>query len=274
MTPTRVSDLAFGQLAGRRSRRLAVTSLYRKEVQRFMKVQAQTIWAPAFMNIVLLAVFAIVNPQGRAAVLGVDYLFFLAPGLIAAGMIQNSFANSSSSIMSGKTNGGIVDMLMAPLSPADIIAGHVGAAMTRGWLVGLATWLVMVLWMGSEALLPREPLLLLLFGTLAMGLLGLLGLLTGIWAEKFEHMSAVTSFVIQPLSLLSGTFYALDTLPEPWITIAYWNPFHMMIGGIRAGFIGTADFSLLTGAAVLLLANLVLGTVTWLLLRRGWRLKA
>jgi ABC-2 type transport system permease protein len=248
-------------------------TLYLKEVRRFFKVQLQTIWAPAMTTLLFLVIFAVALGQNRAAVLGVPYIDFLAPGLIVMGMIQNAFANSSSSILVAKVQGSIIDVLMPPLSSGELVVAFVAGAVTRGWLVGTAVWLAMALAPGVEVTVHNVGLVL-YFGTMGCVMLGLLGVLTGIWADKFDHAAAVTNFVIQPLTLLSGTFYAIDRVGPVMQAISHLNPFFYIIDGFRSGFIGQADGYLLQGAIGLLVVNVMLWWVSYRVLRSGWRLKA
>ncbi len=248
-------------------------TLYLKEVRRFFKVQLQTIWAPAMTTLLFLVIFAVALGQNRAAVLGVPYINFLAPGLIVMGMIQNAFANSSSSILVAKVQGSIIDVLMPPLSAGELLVAFVAGAVTRAWLVGIAVWLAMALAPGVDVGVHNIASVL-YFGTMGAVMLGLLGVLTGVWADKFDHAAAVTNFVIQPLTLLSGTFYAIDRVGPVMQTISHLNPFFYIIDGFRSGFIGQADGYLLRGAIGLLLVNILLWWACYRVLRSGWRLKA
>jgi ABC-2 type transport system permease protein len=248
-------------------------TLYLKEVRRFFKVQLQTVWAPAITTLMFLVIFALALGSSRPAVLGVPYPDFLGPGLIVMGMIQNSFANSSSSILVAKVQGSIIDVLMPPLSAGELVAAYVAGALTRAWLVGFAVWIVMVIAPGVNVPI-QNPLLVLYFGTMGSVLLALLGILTGIWADKFDHAAAVTNFVIQPLTLLSGTFYAIDRVSPTMAMISHANPFFYIIDGFRSGFIGVSDGLLGQGAIVLLVLNIVLWWVCYRVLANGWRLKA
>jgi ABC-2 type transport system permease protein len=198
---------------------------------------------------------------------------FNAPGLIVMGMIQNSFANSSFSLLMGKIQGTIVDYLMSPLSAAELLIGLVGAAVTRAFLVGLVVWAAMLVWPGVHVM-PRAPLAVLWFGLMGSLLLGFLGVITSQWAEKFDHAAAVTNFIVQPLSLLSGTFYSVDRLAPSFRTVSQLNPIFYTISGFRYGFLGVADSDVATGAIVLLAMNVALGILCYVLLRCGWRIKA
>ncbi len=248
-------------------------TLYLKEVRRFFKVQLQTIWAPAITTLLFLVIFSFALGSKRAEVLGVPYSDFLGPGLIVMGMIQNSFANSSSSLLVAKVQGTIVDVLMPPITAGELLVAFVGGALTRAWLVGLAVWLAMVLAPGVNV--PIHNIVpILYFGTMGAVMLALLGVLTGIWADKFDHAAAVTNFIIQPLTLLSGTFYAIDKVSPLMAGISTANPFFHVIDGFRAGFIGTANGDVATGAAMLLLCNIILWLICYRVLKSGWRLRA
>lgn len=247
-------------------------ALYVKEVRRFFKVQLQTIWAPAITTLLYLVIFTVAMGQARPSVLGVSFVNFLAPGLIAMAMLQNSFANASFSLLVGKIQGTLVDYLMPPLSELELLIGMVGAAVSRALLVGAAVWLAMLLWPGVSVV-PSHFWAIVVFGVLGAAMLGFLGLITSVWADKFDHAAAVTNFVIMPLSLLSGTFYTIDHLNEPFATLSQFNPFFYAISGFRYGFIGNADAHVVQGVAVLLAVNLVLGTICYLLLKSGWKIK-
>ena len=248
-------------------------TLYVKEVRRFFKVQLQTIWAPAVTTLLFLVIFTVALGRSGRTVMGVPFADFLGPGLIAMAMIQNAFANSSFSLLVGKIQGTIVDYLMPPLSVGELIAGLLGASVTRAFLVGLAVWLAMLVWPGVHVM-PRHLWAILWFGLMGSTMLGLLGLLTSIWAEKFDHAAAVGNFVVAPLALLSGTFYSIDAL-SPWFrAISHANPFFYVISGFRFGFLGAADSPVAFGALLLLAINAGLGALIYALLRSGWRLKA
>jgi ABC-2 type transport system permease protein len=247
-------------------------TLYIKEVRRFFKVQMQTVWAPAVTTLLYLAIFTVALGRGGRTVMGVPFANFIAPGLIVMAMIQNAFANSSFSLLVGKIQGNIVDYLMPPLSTGELIAGLVGASVTRAFLVGFAVWLTMLLWPGVSVDI-RRPELVLWFGLMGALLLSFLGLMTSIWADKFDHAAAVTNFVVTPLSLLSGTFYSVHQLAPTFQKISHANPFFYIISGFRAGFLGTSDSPLWVGATGLFLLNVALWGVCFILLRSGWKIK-
>ena len=247
-------------------------TLYIKEVRRFFKVQMQTVWAPAITTLLYLAIFTIALGRGGRAVMGVPFADFLAPGLIVMAMIQNAFANSSFSLLVGKIQGNIVDYLMPPLSTGELIAGLVGASVTRAVLVGFAVWLAMLLWPGVSVSV-HNPALVIWFGLMGSLLLAFLGLLTSIWADKFDHAAAVSNFVVTPLSLLSGTFYSVHQLSPTFQAVSHANPFFYVISGFRAGFLGVSDSPLLVGGIALLAVNVALWALCYALLKSGWKIK-
>lgn len=250
---------------------IGLWTLYAKEVRRFIKVFTQTLLAPVITTLVFLAIFSLALGADRPAVGGVAFLDFLAPGLIVMAIVQNSFANTSSSIMIAKVQGNIVDYLMPPLSAGELLFGVTMGGITRGMLVGGAVWLGMLPFV---AMSPAHLWAILYFGLMASLLLALLGFLAALWAEKFDHMAAVTNFVITPLSFLSGTFYSIERLPEPFHMVALANPFFYMIDGVRYGFTGHADASIAVGVVVLALVNGALWLLALRLVRRGYKLKA
>jgi ABC-2 type transport system permease protein len=247
-------------------------TLYVKEVRRFFKVQTQTIWAPAVTTLLFLVIFSVALGGASRQVMGVPFPTFIAPGLIIMAMIQNAFANSSFSLLVGKIQGTIVDYLMPPLSVGELIAGLIGASVTRAILVGCAVWLAMALWPGVDVTVVH-PLSVIWFGLMGSLLLSFLGLITSIWAEKFDHAAAVTNFVVAPLSLLSGTFYSVEALSPLFRGISHANPFFYVISGFRHGFLSEADSPILFGALLLLALNLLLFGLCYGLLKSGWKIK-
>ena len=247
-------------------------TLYIKEVRRFFKVQMQTVWAPAVNALLLLTIFTVAQGRGGLMVMGVPFADFIAPGLIVSAMLQNSFANSSFALLVGKMQGTIVDYLMPPLSTGELMAGIVAAAVTRAFLVGGAVWAAMSIWPGIDVAM-HHPLAALWFGLMGATMLGLLGLLTSIWADKFDQSAMVTNFVVLPLSLLSGTVYSVHQLSPTFQAISHANPFFYVISGFRYGYLGISDSPILVGAIGLLVLNLVLWAVCYLLLRSGWKIK-
>ncbi len=245
---------------------------YIKEVRRFFKVQMQTVWAPAITTLLYLAIFTVALGRGGRTVLGIPFADFIAPGLIVMAMIQNAFANASFSLLVGKMQGNIVDYLMPPLSTGELIAGLVGAAVTRAFLVGFAVWLAMLLWPGVHVRV-EHPQWILWFGLMGALMLSFMGLLTSLWADKFDHAAAVTNFVVTPLSLLSGTFYSIHQLAPSFQAVSHANPFFYVISGFRFGFLGISDSPIAVGAIALLILNILLGAACYALIRRGWKIK-
>lgn len=252
-------------------------ALYRKEVRRFMKVQLQTVWAPAITTLLFLVIFIVaLGGSGRTVLLrGVNVPFadFVAPGLIIMGMINACFANASFSLMVGKVQGTLVDYLMPPISVGELLFALVASSVTRAMFVGIAMWLAIAAWPGVHVT-PAHLWAVLWFGLLGTSFIAFLGVLTSIWAEKFDHGAAVTNFVIGPLALLSGTFYSIDRLPSFFQGISHANPFFYIISGFRYGFVAAADTNVPVGSIVLLALNIVLGTLCYVLLRKGWKIKA
>lgn len=252
---------------------LGLRTMYLKEVRRFFKVQLQTIWAPAINTLLFLAIFTVGMGRGDRVVMGVPYADFLAPGLAVMGMMQNAFANSSSSLIVAKVQGTIIDSLMPPLSAGEVLVAYAGGAVTRAWMIGAVTLGVMLLWPGVHVPMP-DLAVAFYFGTVGALILALLGVLTGIWAEKFDHAAAITNFIVQPLTLLSGTFYVLSVLAEPWASLAHLNPFFHAIDGFRYAFLGQSDGDPAIGAVVLGAIAALLWFLCHRALKTGWKLKA
>jgi ABC-2 type transport system permease protein len=248
-------------------------ALYLKEVRRFMKVQLQTVWAPSVTTLLYLVIFTVALGGGNRMVLGVPFADFIAPGLIVMGMLNASFANSSFSLLVGKIQGTLIDYLMPPISTGELLFALVASSVTRACMLGFAVWLAMALWPGVHVT-PVHLWAILWFGLLGASLLAFMGVMTSIWAEKFDHAAAVTNFLIAPLTLLSGTFYSIDRLLPAFQVISHANPFFYIISGFRYGFLAAADTDIAVGSIVLLVLNVVFGAATYRLLRTGWKLKA
>jgi ABC-2 type transport system permease protein len=258
--------------------RLGMWTLYMKEVRRFFKVQTQTIWAPAITTLLFLVIFSVAMGRSDRLILGVNFATFVAPGLIVMGMMQNAFANTSFGFLAGKIQGTIIDYLMPPLSEGELMLAMIGAAVTRAVLVGFAVAAAMLLWPGVH-LAPAHPWAIVWFGLMGSILLAIIGMITSLWAEKFDHNAAVTNFVIAPLSLLSGTFYVIDNLSPLFQAISRANPFFYVISGFRFGFLGQSDIgstntAVMHGAFGLGVLNLALAGLLFALLRSGWKLKS
>ena len=249
-------------------------TLLMKEVRRFVKVYSQTILAPVITTLMFYLVFSLAMGGGSNAgrvVSGVPYFNFLAPGLIMMSMSQNAFANTSSSVMISKVQGNIVDVLMTPISPLELAMAYVMGGIVRGLVVGAVTALAIDLFLPVRI---HDFGVALLFGTLATMMLSLLGIVGAIWADKFDHIAAVTNFIVTPLTFLSGTFYSVAQFPEVLRAITRFNPFFYMIDGFRYGFIGHAETSLWQGAAVLIAINAALWALTLRMLVTGYKLKS
>jgi ABC-2 type transport system permease protein len=250
---------------------LGLWTLYLKEVRRFLKVATQTLLAPVVTTLLFLAIFSLALGRAVDSMGGVPFVQFLAPGLIMMAMVQNAFANTSSSLLIAKIQGNIVDLLMPPLTPGELTLGMLAGGVTRGLLVGVVTGLAMS---PFAPFALHDPFFVLFHAMSACLMLSLLGVVGGIWSEKFDHLATITNFVITPFAFLSGAFYSVERLPGIWYTIAHLNPFFYMIDGFRYGFIGHADGSLTAGIAVLTVTNLALLVLTHRMFAAGYRLKA
>ena len=264
----------FRQMGVRRFGRVNWLGLYtlaRREIMRFVNVWQQTVLAPLMTAGLFVVVFALALGKGRGEIMGLPYLAFLGPGILMMTVIQNAFANTSSSLISAKMQGNIVDTLMPPLSGAEILAGYLAGALVRALIVALVIASGMALVLGQGIAHPLWALAFVVLGALLMGGLGLIG---GIVAQKFDQMAAITNFIVTPLSFLSGTFYSVEALPEPFRTLAHWNPIFYLIDGARYGIAGVSDAPPLLGLAVCALSVvLVLGlALRWL--SSGYRMKA
>ena len=249
---------------------LGLWTLTSKEIRRFLKVYFQTIIAPMVTTLMFLAIFSLSVGSATVTVGAVPFAQFLAPGLIIMAMTQNAFANTSSSLIIAKVQGNIVDVLMPPLSALEQTLGFALGGVARGVVVGLAVGISMI---------PFAPVSIQSFGfvvfhgVMASLMLSLLGMIAGIWADKFDHMAAVTNFIVTPLSFLSGTFYSVARMPEPFRTASRFNPLFYLIDGFRYGFIGRSEQPLALGAGFVLILAVVLGLTVWRLFAVGYRLK-
>lgn len=252
------------------SNSLGLYTLYIREVRRFLKVYTQTLVGPVVTTLLFLAVFALALGPVVTVVGEVPFMEFLAPGLIMMAMVQNAFANTSSSIMISKVQGNIVDTLMPPLNAHELTFGHAMGGVTRGVFVGIAVGLVLTLFVPMGV---HNVALIVFHAVGASLMLSLLGVIGGIWSDKFDHIAAVTNFIITPLSFLSGTFYSIHRLPETAQLIALFNPFFYMIDGFRYGFIGQADASIWIGMAVVAGVDALLWWVCWRMFDTGYKLK-
>lgn len=249
---------------------LGLWALYVKEVRRFLKVYTQTILAPVVTTLLFLAVFALALGRAVQEIGGVPFIEFLTPGLIVMAMAQNAFANTSSSVVISKVQGNIVDVLMPPINARELTFSYVMGGVTRGMMVAATVAIAMSVFVPVRII---DPVAIVYFGFMGSLMLSLLGMIGGIWSEKFDHIAAVTNFVVTPLSFLSGTFYSIERLPEIGQVIAKFNPFFYMIDGFRSGFIGHADSPVWIGALVLAIVNLGLWVACERMFSVGYRLK-
>ena len=245
-------------------------TLYLREVRRFWKVGTQTLAAPVVTALLYMMVFVVAVGPNRKMVEGVSFGTFIVPGLVMMQILGNAFSNSSSSLLQAKMNGLIGDFLTPPLSPMEQVAGFALGAATRGIAVG-AVAAAAVLFFAPVQIVHLWAIL--YFGLGASLIMGLLGIVAAIWSEKFDHIAAVTNFVIMPMTFLSGTFYLVEGLPEPFRTISHFNPFFYLIDGFRYGFIGSADGSIGVGAAMTAVLILALTAVCWRMFATGYKLK-
>jgi ABC-2 type transport system permease protein len=246
-------------------------TLYQKETLRFLNVWAQTLFSPLISSLLFLLVLSLAIGAERGDVLGVSFITFLAPGLISMQVIQQSFSHSSSSFMISKIQGNIVDLLYAPLSAAEVTIAISLAAVTRSVMIAVISIITFMLLIEIQI---TNYLTLIAFTFLSSFILGNVGIIAGLWSEKFDNMATVTNFVIVPLSFLSGTFYTIDKLPSFLQTISEFNPFFYMIDGFRYSFIGKSDGSITTGLIYLSILSVVTWLITYLLYKKGYKIKS
>ena len=245
-------------------------TLFSKEVLRFWKVSFQTIAAPVLTALLYLLIFGHVLDE-HVQVLGVRYTAFLVPGLVMMQVLQNAFANSSSSLIQSKVTGSIVFVLLPPISYGAFFAAYVLAAAARGLMVGLGVLLATV-WFAP--LQVSAPLWIIAFAVAGGGIMGALGVIAGIWAEKFDQLAAFQNFLIMPLTMLSGVFYSIHSLPDFWQRVSHYNPVFYMIDGFRFGFFGASDVAPQISLAVVVACFASVSLLTLGLLKRGWKLRA
>ena len=250
---------------------LSVWSLFKKEVLRFIKVGIQTIIGPAVSSLLFLAVFNLALGKSVQTINGITFINFIAPGLIMMTILQNSFANSASSIGQAKSQGNIVDILMAPLSNIDLTIGYIGGSVARGLICGLITTLGILIFIPLSIYSISALVFYAIMGSLMMGSLGTM---VGIWADKWDQQQGITNFIVLPLTFLSGTFYSISRLPDFWQNFANLNPFFYNIDGFRYAFIGQSDSSLWVGALTLIILNIVLIFFCYLMFKSGYKLKS
>jgi len=245
-------------------------TLYKKEVLRFLIVVIQTVISPLVSSLLFLLVLSVAIGNQRGDVLGVSFITFLAPGLIAMQIIQQAFSHSSSSIMIGKIQGNIVDILYAPLTPAEITLALNLAACTRSVMIAAVCIIVFTFVVDLQF---YNFFYIIIFTILGSFILGSLGIIIGLWAQKFDHMASATNFIIVPLSFLSGTFYSIESLPELLKNISEMNPFFYIIDGFRYGFLGTSDGSIQFGLFYLVVLSFLTWLAAYILFKKGYKIK-
>ena len=263
--PADQSERRFGRINW-----MGLYTLAQRETMRFMAVWTQTLLAPLVTAGLFLLIFNIAIGPSRSDVMGVPFLTFLAPGIMMMTVIQNAFANTSSSMVIAKVQGNIVDTLMPPLSPLEILLGYLAGGIVRGVAIACVVAVAMALVLG---IVPHSILISAIFVVLGGAFMGALGLFAGIFARKFDQMAAITNFIVTPLAFLSGTFYSVQALPPVLNAISHVNPVFYLIDGLRFGMIGVSDSSPWLGMVVCAAATLLVGSVTWQMLRTGYRLK-
>ena len=246
-------------------------SLWIKECQRFLVVWAQTLLSPLVSSLLFLSVLSLALGNDRGQVLGHSFISFLAPGLIIMSIIGQSFSHSVSSLMIGKIQGNIVDMLYAPLSAIEVSLAIILAAVARSLLIGVISVLVFSIIIEIKIYSISY---ILIYAFLSSFILGALGFIAGLWAEKFDHTATVTNFIITPLSFLSGVFYSIDKLPSFFQSISTGNPFFYMIDGFRYGFLGVSDGSITLGLIYLIILSIVMWFLAFYLYRAGYKIKS
>ena len=245
-------------------------TLFYKEILRFWKVATQTVAAPIVTSMLYLLIFGHVL-EGRVQMLeGVDYTAFLIPGLVMMSVLQNAFANSSSSLIQSKITGNLVFILLPPLSHWEILSAYVTASIVRGLSVGLGVF-VITAWFAHLSF--TFPLWIIVFALLGAAILGTMGVIAGIWAEKFDQLAAFQNFLIMPATFLAGVFYSIKKLPPFWLAVSHFNPFFYMIDGFRFGFFGKSDVSPWTSLAIVAVFFVVLAGVAINMIRRGYKLR-
>jgi ABC-2 type transport system permease protein len=245
-------------------------TLFYKEVLRFWKVSFQTVGAPVLTAVLYLLIFGHVLEDRVQVYPGVRYTSFLIPGLVMMSVLQNAFANSSSSLIQSKITGNLVFLLVTPLSPVAWYAAYVGASMVRGLAVGVGV-LAVTLWFAPA--LPVQPGWIVIFGLLGAAMMGSLGLIAGLWAEKFDQMAAFQNFIIVPMTFLAGVFYSVHSLPSFWQAASHLNPFFYMIDGFRRGFFGVSDVPPTISLVVVVVTFAVVATIALRLLKAGYKIR-
>ena len=250
---------------------LCFVTLVKKEVFRFLKVGIQTVIGPAISSLLFLAVFSLALGRSVNSINGIDLPYFIAPGLIMMTMLQNSFANAASSIGQSKFQGNIVDILMAPLSNLELTFGYIVGSVFRGIVCGLVTALGVLIFVPLQV---HSYLALLFYSLMGCTMMGALGTMVGIWADKWDQQQGITNFIVLPLTFLSGTFYSISRLPEFWQSVSSLNPFFFFIVGFRYAFTGISDSSLIQGVIFLIVINAILILFCYFMFLKGYKIKS
>lgn len=250
---------------------IGLYTLIRREIGRFLNVYTQTIIAPMVTTLMFYTVFSLAFGGAHRVIHGISFMAFIAPGLIMMTMAQNAFANTSSSMVISKVQGNIIDVLMPPLSALEIYIGYISGAVLRGLIVGLCTTVALSLFAPIHL---HSIAVLFVFAFLGTMMLGSLGLAAGIWSDKFDHIAAVTNFIVTPMTFLSGTFYSVEMMPELWQKLAHFNPFFFMIDGFRYGFIGQSDSNIMIGIGMLVSINIGLAYLSYRMIKTGYKIKS
>ncbi|MDX1782087.1 MAG: ABC transporter permease [Thalassovita sp.] len=250
---------------------LGLYTLAAREVRRFLAVWTQTLLAPLTTAALFLLIFSIAIGKTRGEVMGVPFTTFIAPGILTMTVIQNAFANTSSSIVISKVQGNIVDTLMPPLSPLELVIGYLAGGIARGVMVAVAIGIGLALFLG---IVPQHPVWALVFVTLGSALMGAIGMAAGIYSNKFDQMAAITNIVVTPLAFLSGTIYSVSALPGVMREMTHFNPVFYLIDGVRYGVLGISDSSPWLALSVSLITTLAVSALAWNMFRTGYRLKA
>ncbi len=249
---------------------LGLYTLSAREVQRFLAVWTQTLVAPLTTAALFIMIFSVAIGTARGDVMGVPFSTFIAPGILMMTVIQNAFANTSSSIVISKVQGNIVDTLMPPLAPLELVIGYLAGGIARGVMVALAISLGLALFLG---IVPQHPIWALTFVVLGAALMGAIGMAAGIYANKFDQMAAITNFIVTPLAFLSGTFYSVSALPPVIRELTHFNPIFYLIDGVRYGVLGVSDSSPWLALLVALGSTIAISVLAWNMFRSGYRLK-
>ncbi len=257
--------------AGAKQNWTGANTLFKKEILRFWKVSFQTVAAPVLTALLYLLIFSHVLSNQVTVYAGINYVTFLVPGLVMMSVLQNAFANTSSSLIQSKITGNLIFILLPPLSHWNFFFAYVGAAVVRGFVVGLGIFAVAGIYYQGPV---YSPLWIIMFAVLGGILLGSLGIVAGLWADKFDQIAAFQNFIITPATFLSGVFYSVHSLPAFWLSASHFNPFFYIIDGFRYGFFGQSDVSPLLSLSVLCISVVLMSAFSVILLKRGYKIRS